>query len=53
MLDKINVLRERLEQQVLEDESYDVILKTSQQIDKLLVEYYESMKLAENLALVK
>ena len=45
MLDKINVLREKLETQVLENESYDKILKTSRQIDSLLVEYYKTMQL--------
>ena len=45
MLDEINVLREKLEQQVLQNESYEQILKTSEEIDKLLVEYYKSLQL--------
>lgn len=44
MLDEINVLREKLEMQVLENESYDEVLKTSRQIDRLLVEYYKSIQ---------
>lgn len=42
MLDEINVLREKLDRQVQENASYDDVLKTSRQIDKLLVEYYKS-----------
>ena len=45
MLDEINVLREKLEQQVLQNDSYEQILKTSEEIDKLLVEYYKSLQL--------
>lgn len=45
MLDQINVLREKLEQQVLQNDSYEQILKTSEEIDKLLVEYYKSLQL--------
>ena len=52
MLETINMLREKLEQQVLGNESYDVILATSKQIDKLLVEYYR-MTENFNLALIK
>ena len=44
MLDEINVLREKLEMQVLENESYEEVLKTSRQIDKLLVDYYKSVQ---------
>lgn len=43
MLEKINVLRDKLESQVLENRPYDEILKTSRQIDVMLVEYYKSM----------
>ena len=43
MLEKINVLRDKLERQVLEDRPYDEILNTSRQIDVMLVEYYKSM----------
>lgn len=46
MLDEINMLREKLEMQVLENKSYEEILKTSKEIDVLLVEYYNSLKLA-------
>ncbi len=44
MLEEINVLREKLEIQVLENESYEDVLRTSRQIDKLLVEYYKSLQ---------
>ena len=43
MLEQINVLREKLEKQILENKSYDEILITSKEIDKLLVEYYNSI----------
>ncbi len=46
MLDEINMLREKLERQVLKNESYDAILSTSRQIDLLLVEYYKSLMIA-------
>ena len=44
MLNEINVLREKLEMQVLDNTTYDEVLKTSRQIDKLLVEYYNSLQ---------
>jgi len=44
MLDEINVLREKLEMQVLENKAYEDILETSRQIDKLLVKYYKSIQ---------
>ena len=43
MLDEINMLREKLEMQVLENYSYEEVLKTSKQIDSLLVKYYDSI----------
>ena len=43
MLEQINVLREKLEIEILQNKSYDEILATSQQIDKLLVKYYDSI----------
>ena len=48
MLEQINVLREKLETQILENKSYDEILMTSKEIDKLLVEYYNRIS-ATNL----
>lgn len=50
MLEEINVLREKLELQVLENESYEEVLKTSKQIDKLLVEYYKSLQIFDLIA---
>ena len=47
MLNKINVLREKLEKQFLEDESYDKILATSREIDELLVKYYKEIAISE------
>ena len=50
MLDEINVLREKLEDQILKNESYEVVLKTSRQIDILLIEYYKSMQQSGKIA---
>lgn len=43
MLDKINMLRDKLERQVVENKPYEEVLQTSRQIDLLLVEYYNAM----------
>lgn len=55
MLEKINELREKLENQMLNNVSYETILKTSQQIDELLVAYYKSIghTIPEKLVLIK
>ncbi len=50
MLEQINVLREKLETQILENKSYEEILTTSKEIDKLLVEYYESISTTNLIA---
>ena len=42
MLNKINILREKLEKQMLEERPYDEVLETSREIDKLLVEFYKN-----------
>ena len=36
MLNKINILREKLEKQMLDERPYEEILETSREIDKLL-----------------
>ena len=41
MLNKINILREKLDKEILEERPYEEILETSRQIDKLLIEFYE------------
>lgn len=38
--DDIERLRNKLEQQILNNESYDKIYETSVKIDKLLMDYY-------------
>lgn len=43
MSEEIKILREKLEMQVLGNEAYDEIVKTSKQLDILLVEYYKSL----------
>ena len=43
MLEEINVLREKLEEQVLENASYEEVLHTSEEIDNLLIKYYNSI----------
>ena len=41
MLNKINILREKLDRQMLEERPYEEVLETSREIDKLLVEFYK------------
>lgn len=55
MLDKINMLREKLENQILNNEPYDKVLATSREIDALLVDYYhaENMAKQDTLILIK
>ena len=43
MLKRINELREKLESQMLNNDSYETVLQTSQKIDELLVAYYKSI----------
>lgn len=44
MLDEIEKLRERLNQMMLNrDEDPELILKTSQELDLLIVEYYRKL----------
>ena len=47
MLEQINVLREKLEKQVIEDYAYDQIVETSKKIDALLVDYYRSLQIID------
>lgn len=44
LLDDIDKLKLKLEKQIQDNEPYDVIYKTSVEIDKLLVKYYSSLK---------
>jgi len=54
MLDKINMLREKLENQILDNEPYDKVLATSREIDSLLVDYYNHEEtILEKLFLIK
>ncbi len=43
-IEKINSLKEKLENQVLKEDSYQKIYETSVEIDKLLVKYYNEEK---------
>lgn len=52
MLDKINMLREKLENQILDNEPYDKVLATSREIDALLVEYYNSSNFTNKCELI-
>lgn len=40
VVDQINILKKKLESQILQQDSYDKIYETSVEIDKLLVQYY-------------
>ena len=47
--DEINVLREKLEKQILVNDSYDNIYDTSLQIDNLIIEYYKNNNLSKRV----
>ena len=47
MLEEINMLREKLERQVVENDAYDQIVETSKKIDSLLVDYYKSLQIID------
>lgn len=44
VMEKINILKKKLETQVLNEDSYDKIYETSAKIDTLLVEYYKNLQ---------
>lgn len=44
MLQEIDMLREKLDEQVINNVSYDEILDTSRKIDELLVRYYKEIE---------
>ena len=41
LIEEINLLKEKLERQLMGNDPYEKIYETSTQIDKLLVKYYE------------
>lgn len=43
VIEELNVLKKKLEDQVLKNDSYDKIYETSTKIDDLLIKYYENM----------
>lgn len=43
----INILKQKLDDQVMKKDSYDKIYETSVEIDKLLVQYYNEYKLGK------
>ena len=47
--DEINVLREKLEKQILKNDSYDNIYNTSLQIDDLITQYYRNSNLSKRV----
>lgn len=49
LVDEINKLKNKLEKQVMEKDSYDRIYETSVKIDKLLVKYYKELETAKNI----
>lgn len=44
LLEDIDKLKLKLEKQIQDNEPYDIIYKTSVEIDELLVKYYSSLK---------
>lgn len=49
LVDEINKLKEKLEQQVMEKDSYDKIYETSVKIDELLVKYYKELEASKKV----
>lgn len=43
VIEELNVLKKKLEDQVLKNDPYDKIYETSTKIDDLLIEYYENI----------
>lgn len=43
MLEDIDKLKQKLEEQIENNESYEEVYKTSAKIDELLVKYYSSL----------
>ena len=41
VVEEIDILKKKLEEQIMKEDSYDIIYETSVQIDKLLVKYYQ------------
>lgn len=44
VVEEINILKKKLEDQIMKEDSYDTIYETSLEIDKLLVKYYENLE---------
>lgn len=44
VMEELNILKKKLEHQVLNEDSYDKIYETSAKIDTLLVEYYKNLQ---------
>ncbi|MDD3303335.1 MAG: Spo0E family sporulation regulatory protein-aspartic acid phosphatase [Clostridia bacterium] len=42
--DEINILKKKLEEQVMQEDSYNSIYETSIRIDELLVSYYKEFE---------
>ena len=47
VVDEINVLREKLEKQIANNEPYEEIYDTSLKIDDLITKYYTSKELSK------
>lgn len=44
VVDEINILKTKLENQIMKEDSYETIYETSVEIDKLLVKYYKNLE---------
>lgn len=47
VVDEINILKNKLEDQIQKEDSYEKIYETSVMIDKLLVSYYKEFEEAK------
>ncbi len=53
LVEKINNLKDKLEKQVMEKDSYDKIYETSVKIDKLLIKYYKELEASKKVKVTK
>ncbi len=44
IVEEIDILKKKLEEQIKKEDSYDTIYETSVEIDKLLVKYYKDLE---------
>lgn len=53
LVEEINNLKDKLEKQVMEKDSYEKIYETSVKIDKLLIKYYKELEASKKVKVTK